>query len=66
MIAANYNACPNKQQAELYTHVHGQRIFMNISEFCIKELCSRQEMHVSTAVQSKALRTVETVRTVVR
>lgn len=53
MIAAD--ACPNKQQAELYTQVHGQRMLMNISEFCIKELCSREEMHVCTSVQSKVL-----------
>lgn len=53
IIAAD--ACPNKQQAELYTQVHGQRMLMNISEFCIKELCSREEMHVCTSVQSKVL-----------
>jgi len=34
-------------------------MLMNISEFCIKELCSRKEMHVSTSVQSKAMRTFE-------
>ena len=31
--------------AESYTQVHGHSMHMNTSEFCIKELCSREALH---------------------